>query len=266
MIRREGIDSDGTRVWLLIDQIEHARLAGTLAQHWQLGQILPERVRAEWLQAVLHHDDGWAEWDAQPGVDPRNARPFNFNEMPTAESTAIWRHSIAAAAACGPLAEYAVAGHFRALLLRFDSWRKADATARQAGEQFLQFADATLATALAAWQSPAKGLTLHVAERALHLLQFFDALSLWFCCEPRTMPQSFTPPRLGPVTFDPLCGSARIADQPATVAVTPWPFDCNSLDLCVAARAIPVLPYTCARLDQNLRLALPRLHWRLAPK
>lgn len=264
MIRREGLSSDGTRVWLLIDQIEHARLAGTLAQHWQLGQILPERVRAEWLQAVLHHDDGWASWDAQPGVDPRNGRPINFNEMPTAESTAIWRRSIAAA--CGPLAEYAVAGHFRALLLRFDSWRKADANARQAGEQFLQFADATLATALAAWQSPAEGLTVHVAERALHLLQFFDALSLWLCCEPRVAPQTFAPPRLTAVVFDPVHDSARGADQPSVFAARPWPFAVKDLELSLTAWSIPAFPDARFRLENtNTSRRLP-LTWQLVSK
>lgn len=266
MIRREGIDSDGTHVWLLIEQIEHARLAATLAQHWQLGQILPERVRAEWLQAVLHHDDGWDAWDAQPGIDPGDGRPLNFNEMPTAESTGIWRRSVAAAAACGPLAEYAVAGHFRALLLRFDSWRKADAAARQAGEHFLQFADGTMATALAAWQAPAEGLTVHVAERALQLLQFFDALSLWFCCEARIAPQTFTPPRLAAVTFDPVRGSARVADQPSVFAVSPWPFDVQDLELSLAAWSVPAFPYARFRLENTSSSRRLPLTWRLVPK
>ncbi len=90
-----------------------------LARRWQLDQKLPHDVRLKWLAAVYHHDDGWADWDRQPSWDAQTIRPLSFTEMPTVMATDIWRRSIDAASAIGPLAEYAVTGHFAALLNRF---------------------------------------------------------------------------------------------------------------------------------------------------
>ena len=42
------------------------------------------------LRGVAHHDDGWAEWDAAPRVNPANGMPRSFLEMRMRDSTAIW--------------------------------------------------------------------------------------------------------------------------------------------------------------------------------
>src|SRR5688572_24534396 len=104
MIRRDVTEPDGQSFfWLLIPQISHAQLAGELATFWTITldpwisnrlELHPERM--ELILAILHHDDGWASWDAEPGVDSDTGTPSNFNEMLLGESLAIWRHSISA--------------------------------------------------------------------------------------------------------------------------------------------------------------------------
>lgn len=263
MIRRDEIGPDGRPMWFLIDQVEHATLAGHLAEQWRLEAVLFGDIRSAWLPAVFHHDDGWAEWDAGPELDSAG-KPVNFNEMPTVEAMPIWRRSVAAGRSIGPLAEYTIAGHFRALLLRFDSWRKGETPARQAAEHFLQFAEARMAAALADWQSPSERRTASVAELALHLLQFFDALSLWFCCQRRMAAEKFSVPACGDVTFSP--AEPAVTGTLATIAVAPWPFATAELDLAVPARVIPEARFAGQRLAPAQAPHAARLEWRLVER
>lgn len=252
MIRRDENDVAGQPRWLLIDQIAHARLAGQLADQWHFECPWPAVVRDQLIAAVFHHDDGWAEWDNHPDVG-LNTRPLNFTEMPTPVSTEIWRRSIVAGTAIGPLAIYAIAGHFRALLQRFDSWRQADAAARQAAENFIAFAEAEMETALAAWLGA--GHTPQWAALSLQALQGFDALSLWFCCALRTAPENFALPN-GPLTrFTPR--------DMHSVVVSPWPFLTGELTLEVHGWSIPgVSPNEGNLKGPEFRLP-ERVWWRL---
>jgi hypothetical protein len=104
MIRREH-----GRDWLLISQVEHARLAGELAEAWNFNGGRMVAVRDELVQAVRQHDEGWAVWELSPTVDPETGRPRDFTEMPMPTATGIWSRSIAyclehhPASAMGPL-------------------------------------------------------------------------------------------------------------------------------------------------------------------
>src|SRR5689334_17630417 len=106
MIRRDWVDVDGRAAWLLISQVEHARISGELCQNWSAVQALPADVRAEIVAAVFRHDDGWAEWEQAPEVDARTGRPREFTEMPLTESLEIWSRSIDQSTSVGDLAPY----------------------------------------------------------------------------------------------------------------------------------------------------------------
>jgi hypothetical protein len=89
MIRRD----DGGD-WLLISQVDHAHLAGTVAAAWG-NERVPMLPAADLLvPAVRDHDEGWAEWERTPSVDPATGVPRDFTEMPMAVSTKLWSHSI----------------------------------------------------------------------------------------------------------------------------------------------------------------------------
>ena len=75
----------------LISQVEHARVSGELVRHWH------EQFSHDVVEAIAHHDDGWAAWEAEPKLNPEIGAPYSFLEMPLAESLVIWDHSIAAA-------------------------------------------------------------------------------------------------------------------------------------------------------------------------
>jgi hypothetical protein len=255
VIRRDAYDDAGRSHWLLINQTEHARLAWQLADRWQFDVTLPSDVRAPLLAAILHHDDGWQDWDRHPGLDG-HGQPLNFTEMPTPISTDIWRRSVAAAMAIGPLATYAIAGHFRALLLRFDSWRRGEEAGRRAAEDFIEFADTEMKTALERWCSSGAGHAAQWAETSLHMLQTFDALSLWLCCAARTAPERFTIPGGKNTTFSPR--------DVHSICVSPWPFASPDMPLEVQATMFPI-GRGAGQAFQSADCAAERLRWRLLP-
>jgi Protein of unknown function (DUF3891) len=264
MIRRDEPGSDPDKSWLLIPQIEHARLSGLLAEHWIAAAAAPLEPRDELIEAVYHHDDGWADWDRRPDVDPRSGRPLQFTEMPLAESLGIWQQSIDMAAARGNLQAYVVSGHFCALLRwAAPRWQNSKYTSSLA-ERFLDEQDHRRRDWLQAWAgaNPSRH-TAEIAERGLAWLQFFDGLSLWFCCADRGEPQVFDPPD---------GRSFRIAPNHETwgqfnagqFTAAPWPLDVTQLEWSVSARRIPISHYADRAALAGAAGGEVTMHFRLA--
>lgn len=249
MIRRELTMPDGAKLWLLIPQVEHAHISGILAQNWN------EEFSAEVVAAITHHDDGWAQWESAPKLDPQFGRPCSFLEMHSADSLAIWRGSIASARRFGPLAGWIVAGHFVGLLGDSEHAREA-----RAARWLTEMADRR-AVWLDEWQRAERSHTLPVAERAQRMLLTADLFSLWLCCDcpvlhggPSTLGKSDIKPRadavLGRYRF--ALADCAVSWRPSgdgtilmawTVAVAPWPCAGSELSLAAKAIAVPVRRY-----------------------
>jgi hypothetical protein len=73
MLRKS--DNDG---WLLITHPDHARLAGDFAEQWGNELFPAPSPRTDVLEAVFHHDDGWAARDRQPQIT-RQGQPSAFS-------------------------------------------------------------------------------------------------------------------------------------------------------------------------------------------
>lgn len=93
--------------------------------------------------------------------------------------------------------------------------------------------------------------------RALEQLQFFDALSLWFCMAERDDPQVFEPPGGPEVTFSPE-GADRLH-------VSPWPFREGHIQVEVAGRCVPRQHYRSADELAQTRREEATLVWTLVP-
>ncbi len=79
---------------VLIQQIDHARLAAELLKLWCRdlpGQRIPPDFpwRDELIFATREHDNGWAEIDSAPMVD-EHGRPHDFISIPTAVRQELW--------------------------------------------------------------------------------------------------------------------------------------------------------------------------------
>src|SRR4051794_14930642 len=107
MIRRDDRDR-----WLLISQVDHARLAAEVAGAWGNARFARPEPVAWTLPAIAHHDDGWAAWERRPRIDPGTGKPFSFFEMPIADSIDLWRSSIARCAQESDFGGAIVSRHF----------------------------------------------------------------------------------------------------------------------------------------------------------
>jgi hypothetical protein len=258
MIRRDDRED-----WLIIDQIEHARLAGELARVWGdersgLFALFPKLV---W--GVSHHDDGWSAWDAAPRLHPKTGFPRSFLEMRMRDSTAIWTRSIAVCSA-DPLAAVAVSRHFCHLAGQVRDSGRADADDLESIDRFLHeqsvvqlgLADEARATGAGA---EANGNLEKSFDLGCRTVQFFDRVSLWLCCAPRQQPEQFAAP-LGETV-------RLIPNNPAQIAVEPYPLCVDSLLLETPARRIAARRYANdAELQTALRAApTERLSWMIGP-
>jgi hypothetical protein len=108
-------DRGGASGTLAIPQSSHAWLAWQVAEHWGNRRFARVAPRAEVLAAIILHDVGWTEFDADPGVDGAG-RPVTFDAMPAAAHLDIWRQCVHRAAAFSRYAALLVAHHFAALV------------------------------------------------------------------------------------------------------------------------------------------------------
>jgi hypothetical protein len=237
MIRQEWPATGATPArFCLINQIDHARVSADLARHWGGDGCVPPEPRDELLWAIEHHDDGWRDWDRAPGVDPKSGKPRAFTEMAIDDGIAIWSGSIDGAAAAGRLQGYVVAGHFCVLARRAAAFHAQDPAWPRA-EAFLAKYEASRNRWLAEWQAAdPRTNTAELAEQALRQLQFFDLLSLWFCCQPALEQDVLETPGGVELTLTPLDGQR--------VQISPWPLSIETLQLSVPARLIPAKHYT----------------------
>lgn len=240
MIRREILRADGSPQWLLISQVEHARLSGVLAEHClsHFSAVATEEL----LPAIVHHDDGWVDWEAAPTFDEQG-RPRSFRELPLSQSLPIWSASIQAAAKIGPLAAATVASHFLALLGASDRPKVADEFAVAWQQEMTARRDVWIAS----WQqlNPQQN-TAAVADEALRWLQLFDVMSLWLCgvCPgaDEQMPDEVKSYHVG--IGEPLETKFFFADGKARIK--PWRFDVPTLELVADASLVPIGEYTDA--------------------
>lgn len=251
MIRRNAENDQ----WILISQVEHARLAGLLARAWSDKAFSASPRRDEMVSAIDHHDDGWSAWEVAPKVDPQTGRPLDFLETPLTDSLAIWRDSIAAAAdKAGPLGGYMVGGHFSALLQRSSARGKERAVNTALADDFFR----QQCEQQSAWLAAAR-VDRASADRAVGWLQLFDAISLWLCCAERHEPETFDTPRGQLLTLTPQHADAY------DVRVGPWPFGSSGVELTAVGRALPVLKYANPS-DLATAAATPvTLRWQLSP-
>jgi len=259
MIRRNAMGTNGQARWILISQIDHAHISGQLAAAWQGIDLLAGSDRDELIFAIDHHDDGWAAWDQNPRVDARTGRPRQFTEMQLTDSLNIWTRAIEAAAEAGPLAGYAVAGHFIYLMRTASAWCEKDTTDALLARHWVADFEAKQTKWLAARQSTGQvAQAYEMGQTAVATLQLFDVLSLWLCCAERTTPAQFCLPNESTVTLTP-----ESSDRISRISIGPWPFAADRLDLSVPGRSIPARAYQNAADLADTECEAVTLVWRL---
>ncbi len=107
MIRREIKNG-----WIIITQKDHSILSGDIMNHWGNSSFSPPKPKDEVLFAVSEHDNGWAEWEENPQINPLNKYPKNFLEMNYKDQADIWKKSYLRYSKQYPYASSLIALHF----------------------------------------------------------------------------------------------------------------------------------------------------------
>jgi hypothetical protein len=107
VIRREE-----KKGWILINQHDHAELAGDIMKFWGDDSFARPKPYDEVLFAIREHDNGWREWDSSPKVNPENKYPMNFLEMSSSDQAEIWRRCFKRHSLEHPYASVLIALHF----------------------------------------------------------------------------------------------------------------------------------------------------------
>jgi hypothetical protein len=77
----------------LVTQPDHARLARRIMA--RCAKLARHPRRDAILHAIGEHDNGWAELDAAPSVDPATGRIFDFMSVPVPARHAVWPRGVA---------------------------------------------------------------------------------------------------------------------------------------------------------------------------
>ncbi len=276
MIRREIQFPGEEPQWLLVSQLEHARLSGVLAaaaighfpsQASKESSEATSHARAEVVRAIERHDDGWASWEAWPKLDAEG-KPPSFTEMPQADAIDIWTGCADEAERLGPLAAFMVSGHFLALLDR--SSEKATSAALAWRSKYEPLRDEWREQ----WYDRNPGQNESwIPEEALTWLQDYDLMSLWLCLRApiagevrEDWPETYTvsDERGVILTAKQPQEAARREALPLTIVeAQPWLYD-EPMVLSVNAHLVPQRSYQATHELMSARRPL-RLLFRLVP-
>lgn len=236
--------------WLLITHQDHARLAGTFAEHWGNTRFAAPEPREAIIEAVRCHDDGWAARDAAPSITPDGLpSAFSrdlvgtyaaFEEVGLEDYLAVRGAATEAVAARNPYAAILVSMHTTNLLTAQMDPSSLSPAGRALHAAFVdgqRRRQAGLAATLRTDATWAPFVTDSTLDRAFRFLQWCDNLSL-ICCSafPKTAQLRHAhPDRLGhPVTF-----TCQPTNGGSAFRVSPGPFTADTLQVSIPCRTIP---------------------------
>jgi hypothetical protein len=257
--------------WWLVTHPDHARLAGQFAEHWGNDLFISPEPRADVLEGISAHDDGWAVRDAAPEIT-KQGKPSAFSsdlvgkysafeEIDLLDYLAVRRQAVATVVGHNPYAGLLVSMHTFDLLAN-----RADRSTIRADQ--LPLLDAFLEDQKALQHKVRFQLTddplYHPEEVSpqriedhFRLLQACDNLSLLTCVD-----YSGTANLLHAL---PVTGGRREPVSVQRISVRhfrlePYPFDVSPLTFQFQARFVQPLTFSSKEeLRQSFTAAKPKM-------
>lgn len=213
---------------VLITQPDHAQLARRIMEHCV--SLVENPRRDTILRAIGDHDNGWADTDAAPGIDPETGGVVDFIRAPVSVRQGVWPRTIAGLSD-EPYAAALVANHAMFAYDRFreePDWLAFFAAMEVSRREMLH----------------ASGFSTAQLLEDYAFLRLGDLISLAFCTG-STSAQPFrdwTVQLVGPrVAVTPgIFGGAPVTFEVAARAVRP-PFTSGAELQAALARAVPAL-------------------------
>ncbi|HZP41864.1 MAG TPA: DUF3891 family protein [Candidatus Binatia bacterium] len=177
IIRKEA---DGTL--LVIGQTDHSRLVGQLAAHWGNETFAAPAPWESVVRAATFHDYGWLRYETSPLVRAATGEPFQFLEVPLdATQLGAYQWSLDWMADVDRYAGLIVSMH------RTGLWRGRYGTIAHPSSYDLESPSPEIEAFIArneAWQARAReGLDADAVWTNYRLMQVWDLLGLYFCCQ-----------------------------------------------------------------------------------
>jgi hypothetical protein len=222
----------------LVRQPDHAAMGAQIARAWRRPSGFDAPLWQAVIDAVEHHDDGWAESEKLPLLDD-DGRPLDFKTMPTQTHTIIWRRSVTAARQ-----RDAVTGLFVALYARrlYTGEGAAHVDDDRIAQQFVDELTTQIAEDIDRLSQDGQPQCVAVdptnLQTAARLLSFFDGISLavlgglsWFDA---TEPLAFA---------DKDSALALQYAEQGHILVDPWPFASKQVELTTRAYEVRAQRY-----------------------
>jgi hypothetical protein len=227
---------------LLIGQTDHSRLVGQLAAHWGNDRFAVPDPYESVVRLATFHDFGWLRYETKPSYDAATGETPEFRKVPT---TTRQLEGYAWAADWlledDPYAKLLVSKH------RTGLWRgRYGAIKHPPHPDFKNLGaeiDAFIATSEAAQETAAGSLDARNLWGNYRLLQVWDLLGLYFCCQD-PYEEHIEPV---PVTYgDDRQEGVRLRMTPkgaGVVAFDPFPFDRRGCRIQLSYKRLPTATY-----------------------
>ena len=218
------IRKSGHQELLVIGQTAHSQFVGQLAAHWGNAEFAAPDPYESVVRAATYHDYGWLRYETSPLANPETGEPYQFLHVPmTEQQLQAYQWSLDWLADIDAYSGLIVNMH------RTGLWRGRYQTLKHpTGYQLRSLSPAVEAMIERneAWQRTQRAT---LDEKAVwvnyRLLQVWDVLGLYFCCQD---PYSDYVDPVPTSYADAEGAGVRMSMSPAgsgRVRVDPYPFD-----------------------------------------
>ena len=229
-------------------QEDHAELAAQFAAHWGNERFAKLRPYQTVLLATTYHDSGYREWEGNPPMNMEKGRPYAFREtIPAFEATELsgYVKNVEWVSSHDLYAGLLVSMH------RTGLWQNRYNVFTEPAMKPRERSGAVQGIKKQLEDKQARTKKIVAAEHAgfeqelwhnFTVLQIFDLLSLYFCCDGFATEDSFKEYKIAPlpVAYD----SEERVDLRilpkgiGMVKMEPYPFDVTPLRVAVRARVV----------------------------
>jgi hypothetical protein len=225
---------------LLIGQTDHSRLVGQLAAHWGNDRFATPRPYDPVARAAAFHDYGWLRYETQPIINDAGETP-EFRQLPgNVKQLDAYQWCIDWMKSIDPYAGLLIGLHRTGLWrARYDTISHPGMSIRQLAADTEQF----ITVNEARQREEEKSFDPVELRTNYHLLQVWDLLGLYFCCQDpyddyiEPVPQAYDGKKENTVRL------SLHALGPRKVAFEPFPFARRSAEVQLVYRRLPATTY-----------------------
>jgi Protein of unknown function (DUF3891) len=229
-------------------QEDHAELSAQFAAHWGNDRFSKLRPYQTMVFATTYHDSGYREWEGKPPMNVEKGRPYAHREdIPSFEEVELkaYAKNVDWLISQDPYAGLLVSMHRTGLWHnRYNVFTEPAGRLRERS-QAVQDAKKELETRQ---QEIKRQIAMHRTDFENELaynymvLQIFDLLSLYFCCDGYASDTDFKEYAIAPVkvAYD-SNETVRLTIKPngaGSVIMDPYPFDVSPVQFSARARIV----------------------------